>query len=343
MITLTGDINLTDNDFDLGYGVGSQIRNGVNPFADIPKRDTDIWIGNFEGVTSYVSKYSGVKKNAFRIEPQHLKNLINCNFYNVSNNHAMQHGSEAYREMINNLESLGSKVFGDSKIKSQVFEHLGLRLSVTGFCLRKENFGEMPCYWYNPEIHDIKAEVDSLKECNFKIAYIHWGCEYVDRPYNEQVKFAHLLIDLGFDLIVGLHPHLLQGYEDYKGKRIYYSIGNFVFNKEWEPFRYGALVHISIEEGKPIISHSYIRLDDSFPKVIDENYVPVQYRFPYLNTLIRFNESYEEYARLCITKYKEYRKTNRKQIIKGFVKMRLSDSLSILLDFVKRKINRSCI
>lgn len=340
MITLTGDINLTDNDFDSGFGVGSQIKKGINPFVDIPMKDTDIWIGNFEGVTAYVSKNSGVKRNAFRIEPQYLKKLNNCNYYNVSNNHAMQHGSEAYKEMIYNLESLDSKVFGDSIKKSQIFEHLGLHLSVTGFCLRKENFGEKPCYWYNPEVNEIKEEVDSLKECDFKIAYIHWGCEYIDRPYNEQVKFAHLLIDLGFDLIVGLHPHLLQGYEDYKGKRIYYSIGNFVFNKEWEPFRYGALVHVNIEKDKPIITHSYVRIDNSFPKIIDENYVPTQYRFSYLNSLIKFNESYEEYAKLCISKYKEYRKINRKQIIKGFVRMKPSDSFSIILDFVKRKLNR---
>lgn len=340
MITLTGDINLTDNDFDIGFGVGSQIRKGADPFINIPIKENDIWIGNFEGVTATVSKNVGFKGEAFRIDPQYLGSLKNCTYYNVSNNHAMQHGIEAYKEMISNIEGLGSKVFGDSIKKSQIFKTQGICFSVTGFCLRKENFGETPGYWYNPEIIEIKEELCRLKNCNFKIAYIHWGCEYVDRPYNEQIMFAHSLIDMGFDLIVGLHPHLLQGYEDYKGKRIYYSLGNFVFNKEWEPFRYGALVHINLEDGKTIITHSYVRLDNCFPVIVDEASVPIKYRFSYLNALIKFDKSYEEYASLCRRRYKEYRRTNRKQIIKGFVKMNPSTSLNIILDFVKRKLNR---
>lgn len=82
-------------------------------------------------------------------------------------------------------------------------------------CLRIDDFTDDPSYWYNPEYKEIEKELKSLPVDAFKVLYVHWGNEYINRPSFAQKKFAHWLIDAGFDLIIGMHPHVLQGYEEY--------------------------------------------------------------------------------------------------------------------------------
>lgn len=77
------------------------------------------------------------------------------------------------------------------------------------------------------EIADLKNKVD------FVIVAFHWGVEYVSTPTARQIELAHLAIDSGADLIIGNHPHWVQGVEQYKGKFITYSHGNFVFDQMW--------------------------------------------------------------------------------------------------------------
>lgn len=75
------------------------------------------------------------------------------------------------------------------------------------------------------------ASVRSLAEV--VIVYAHWGNEYV--PENQvQRQLAKEFIDLGADLVIGAHPHVVQGSETYQGKQIYYSLGNFVFDQYFE-------------------------------------------------------------------------------------------------------------
>lgn len=234
MLNIVGDINLTDAAFDTGIGVGSKMKDGKDPFEKINRANDDLWIGNFEGVCSDVTDAQGMEAQQFNIPPKYLNHFTHMNFYNMANNHIMEHGAKAFCETAKNLSSFGAKAFGLNNQKSVIFEHCDHKYSISGFCQRKENSVYSPLYWYNPDIQDIKKEFDTLPLDAFKIIYIHWGVEFMDRPTNDQQIFAHALIDMGFDLVIGMHPHLLQGFEDYKGKRIYYSIGNFVFNMGWE-------------------------------------------------------------------------------------------------------------
>jgi poly-gamma-glutamate synthesis protein (capsule biosynthesis protein) len=63
----------------------------------------------------------------------------------------------------------------------------------------------------------------------------HWGIEREYRPNNVQIQLAHAAVDLGADLVIGEHPHVLQGVENYKGKKIVYSLGNFSFGGNKNP------------------------------------------------------------------------------------------------------------
>jgi poly-gamma-glutamate capsule biosynthesis protein CapA/YwtB (metallophosphatase superfamily) len=69
----------------------------------------------------------------------------------------------------------------------------------------------------------------------FIIANYHWGDMYSYIPNNQQKNMAHFAIDNGADLVIGHHPHVLQGMETYKGKNIVYSLGNFCYGGKMNP------------------------------------------------------------------------------------------------------------
>jgi poly-gamma-glutamate synthesis protein (capsule biosynthesis protein) len=72
---------------------------------------------------------------------------------------------------------------------------------------------------------------ESASTSDYLIVNIHWGAEYSHEQNKTQIETAHLLIDAGADLIIGHHPHVVQGIEIYKGKPIFYSLGNFIFDQ----------------------------------------------------------------------------------------------------------------
>lgn len=100
MIKIVGDILFSDGSFDIGYGVGSTIIKGCDPFIKLERKEKDFWIGNFECVCCNTSNQKGVYYKQFRIEPENLSHIKHLDMYGVSNNHVMQHGGKAYNEML---------------------------------------------------------------------------------------------------------------------------------------------------------------------------------------------------------------------------------------------------
>lgn len=340
MLIFTGDINLTDWIFNVGFGIGTNISKGLDPFKYFDRKDGDLWIGNFEGVASSVSKNKGIHAKAFRIEPNTLKNIRHMDVYGFANNHAMEHGAEAYQETVKAIESYGCKVFGMRDRKSIVFEHQGQKYSISGICLRIEATNEEPLYWYNPEYKEIETELLSLPNDAFKILYMHWGNEYINRPSVNQKKFAHWLLDAGFDLIIGMHPHVLQGYEDYNGKRVYYSLGNCVFDMPSEQCKIGALVELDLVNGNPIFIEHYLHLDNKCcPHIVPDSEIPQEWRFDYLNERLKIDDNSEEYHNQINKGYFMYRKANRKQLLASAFS-HPSSFCGVLKDFLKRKIEK---
>ena len=338
MLKITGDINLTDGYFDVGFGVGSKLKQGFNPFQHIQRNAEDCWIGNFEGVASEISDKTGNAASQFRVDPQYLNRLKHFNLYGIANNHAMQHGAEAYQRTFDYLTSRGCLCFGSNAQKTQVFEHQGRKVSVTGFSQRIDAFSQEPCYWHNPEYKEIEQELMQLSEDAFKIVFVHWGNEFINRPSSPQKRFAHWLVDAGFDLVIGMHPHVLQGYEQYCGKYIFYSLGNFVFDMPWEPTKYGAIVGLDFSKNEVVPSTEYIKINNAFaPEPIEEYMVPEQLRFDYLNKQLLKEDNTEEYHVEITQCYKQYRKANHKNIAK---KMLAHPEMigEVVKDFIKRRL-----
>ena len=336
MIYFTGDINLTDWYFNAGYGIGSRIEQGFDPLHNIKRKPEDLWVGNFEGVASNMSNNNGFAGKVFRVEPNVLTPLNHFDLYGLANNHAMQHGDEAYNQTFNSIESYGSKCFGSKKQKTIITEHQGQKVSLTGMSLRIDEFSENPQYWHNPEYKEIEEEISNLPKDAFKILYVHWGNEYINRPSAAQKKFAHWLIDAGFDLIIGMHPHVLQGYEVYNGKYIFYSLGNFVFEMAWAPTKIGAIVELELHTKCPSVRYIVIG-NDSAPRIVDESEIPLEWRFDHLNEVLIKEDNSEQYHEEIRKNYAMYRRSNHKYILSNIIK-HPSLGITLIKDFVNRRI-----
>lgn len=338
MIKFVGDINLTDWDFNFGFGIGSRIERGFNPFSKISKIESDFWIGNFEGVASDVTDKEGMAAKVFRICPKALNAIPHFDVYGFANNHAMQHGEDAYEQTVQILSRQGSTVFGTNARKSILIEHQGKVVSLTGCCFRIDEFSKVPSYWYNPEYAEIENEIHNLPIDAFKVFFVHWGNEYINRPSSQQKKLAHWLIDIGFDLIIGMHPHVLQGYEDYNGKRIYYSLGNFVFDMAWEPCRYGAIVGVDLSGEEPKFQNDYVYIDENCaPSMVPKEIVPEKYRFDFLNMQLLKEDNSEQYHDEINRQYKAYSRVNRKNVICNIVRHPVF-GVNVMCDFIKRRL-----
>ena len=96
------------------------------------------------------------------------------------------------------------------------------------------------------EGEEVRPQVDVL------IASLHWGDEFIDQPSPEQIRVGRAMIDGGFDVVIGHHPHILQGVEEHDGGVIAYSLGNFVYD-QWQPrLRQSAILSLCISGPRSI-------------------------------------------------------------------------------------------
>lgn len=336
MIKILGDINFTDGFFDMGFGVGSVLKKGADPFSKLHRSTEDYWVGNFECVCANTTIQKGTHAKQFIISPQYLSHINHLDLYGVANNHVMQHGVDAYKEMLHHISSFGSDFFGSNDKRWHTFKHQEKIISIMGFSQRPENFSKSPLYWSMPEYCEIEEEFKSIAGSDFKIAFLHWGNEFINFPYNDQKQFAHWLVDLGFDLIIGMHPHIMQGYEVYRGKYIFYSLGNSVFNMSWRPTQYSVIVNIDVKGNDFQVGYQYVHLKNYFPEVLEENAVPLEFRFETLNEYLMEIPENEIYYKNVFQGMKQYRKANRCEILKTLHKVSFTDLQSMIFDFIKR-------
>ncbi len=336
MIKIVGDCNFADGYFDLGFGTGTKLSKGWNPFEGLSISSNDYWIGNFECVAAGESGNSGIKGRYFRIQPEYLRHFKHLNLYGVANNHVMQHGDKAYCEMLRVIEDLGADYVGSDSKRSYVFKHQGRTVGIIAFSQRPDNFSSHPLYWALPEYSEIKKEIDSLRDVDFKIAFVHWGIEFIDHPYIDQIQFAHYLVDCGIDFVVGMHPHVLQGIEEYKGKTIAYSLGNCLFNMAWEPTRYSVIANVDFDASQ-LISFQYIEINQNtyFPNVTGS--IPSKYAITSLSAKIGKYMENELYFNEVSRMTSLYRKENRKKFIKNLHHLGIKESMQMIQEFVQRR------
>ncbi|NLA53680.1 MAG: CapA family protein, partial [Clostridiales bacterium] len=137
----------------------------------------------------------------------------------LANNHMRDYGRAGHNSTKEALEDAGVATFG--YFATHIHEHEGIKIGFGGI---RETIWRQ-----KPELPN--EEIAALKEagCDYIVYTIHGGQEYERQHTALQTKMAHAIIDAGADLIIGAHPHVVQGIEQYKQGIIVYSLGNFTF------------------------------------------------------------------------------------------------------------------
>jgi poly-gamma-glutamate capsule biosynthesis protein CapA/YwtB (metallophosphatase superfamily) len=178
------------------------------------------------------------KKFNFKMHPRLLPILVNArvSIVNLANNHIADYGREGMEDTMRNLEAVGIRYVGAGRNLAEarqpvILEKNGVRIAFLGYYGGGEFAATERLPGFAPRRSRIVVE-DVRKarvEADYVVVNFHWGVERAEHPEPEQMVLARQVIDAGADLIVGHHPHVLQGIESYRGKHIVYSLGNFVF------------------------------------------------------------------------------------------------------------------
>ncbi|OQX84761.1 hypothetical protein B6D60_08805 [candidate division KSB1 bacterium 4484_87] len=230
-------------DIMLGNHTTQYIRNhgAEYPFSATSSilRSGDITMGNLEG--PFVTSGTPFdKKFTFKVPPDLASSLPFAGFdvMTLANNHILDYGIDGLTETIAVLDSLniahcGAGLDEHAASEPAILERNGLRIAVFGYSMTfPDEFwatkkSEGTCFPYQRILARTIPHYDST--CDIVVANFHWGRELKNVPRDYQKQMAHKAIDLGADLIIGHHPHVLQGMEIYKNRLIAYSLGNFAF------------------------------------------------------------------------------------------------------------------
>ncbi|MFZ5376059.1 MAG: CapA family protein [Patescibacteria group bacterium] len=196
---------------------------------------SDLVIINLEGpLTDYpsvsVNTVPGSSKNyIFTFDPLVATTLKNQNILlvNLGNNHILNFGEDGLQQTYLNLEKNGVNYFGNPGPESEAEKRI-FYFQKNDFVIAFVNYNQFVSGGEKTALDDIQLARSSA---DFVILYTHWGNEYQPNANQVIVNQAHKFIDVGVDLIIGSHPHVIQNVETYKNKTIYYSLGNFVFDQ----------------------------------------------------------------------------------------------------------------
>lgn len=290
-------------DVMLSRGVAKKIeKNGEDyPFLEVKDylKSGDIVFANLE---TPITEGRIIKPGEmfFRSEPALAQKLKDNNFSIVSlaNNHTGNFGTHGLEQTFKYLKEAGIQYAGageniDEANASAIIKVNGFSLAFLAYDdidFTPAEYGaaeEKPgiAFFYKDKI--TAALATAKKEADFVIVSMHFGNEYQDLPSDKQKELAHFAVDSGADLIIGHHPHVVQPIEEYKGKYIFYSLGNFIFDQMWsEETRQGIAIKIifnkdgiKIQELKPFLINDYCQpsfLDgEEADKVLERTVFPV--------------------------------------------------------------------
>lgn len=245
-ISIVGDILMDGS-------VRAQIdKNGVEyPWEMVKEyfQNDDITIGNLEtSITTKGVKWEDKQFN-FRSDPKNLKAMkeAGIDVLTLANNHTLDYGYEGLLDTLNHLANNDIKSVGGGKNKKEAMEGIiiekdGIKVGILSFSrvvpdvkwyATDKRAGIVGAY--DPHVNHVITRIEEVKkEADIIILSIHWGIELSTAPRKQEIDLAKKLIDGGADVIMGHHPHVLQGVQIYKGKPIFYSLGNFVFGTKSE-------------------------------------------------------------------------------------------------------------
>ena len=246
--------------------------------------NNDANILNFESpITS--CRVTKKKRLAHRSDPEalsfvkkHIKNPV----LSLANNHMMDYSFIGMTDTLENVKNEGIAFIGagkdvDEAAKYLVFGNEELKIGV--FAIQYKNF-KVATEKRGGPLHDRQKEVikKRISEMKGKVDYVvlvyHGGDEFLHAPMPYFRKHLKNYLDMGCDVVVAHHPHVVQGYESFGNKKIFYSLGNFMFDTAYQRMQEdsdrGILLKLIFSKDKVDFEHMPIRIDREEVRVISE-------------------------------------------------------------------------
>lgn len=245
ILGFAGDINFDENSKPVARydrenkgilgGLSEELVNEMN--------DADIMMLNNEFAYSTRGTKTPDKSYTFRADPSRVNILkeMGVDIVSLANNHALDYGPDALMDTFTTLDDAGIDYVGAGKnldrAKAPIYYEIGDK-KIAYLASSRVIFA---MDWYATDdrpgmvgTYDPAGLIESIEEASansdYVVVYVHWGVERNHYPEKYQKSFAKAYIDAGADIVIGCHPHVMQGIEIYKGKPIAYSLGNYWFN-----------------------------------------------------------------------------------------------------------------
>ena len=257
--------------------ISLQTRNREYPFKSVKEvfDNKDVLFGNLETVVS-TQGVKAKKSVVLQSHPDNIGYLKDAKFdvLNFANNHVLDLGVEGFKNTLdiltkNNFDVIGANV-NEYIPQYLLLEKNEVKLGVLGYTIGRF---KLPKGIAINKINEknILADIEHIKnKCDFIIVSLHWGTENVFYPSPKQIDLAHNLIDHGATLILGHHPHVIQGIEKYKDGLIAYSLGNFQFDSKLSQSKTNESIILNVNFDK-----NGIKEYDITPVIINDDFSPV--------------------------------------------------------------------
>ena len=279
-IVLTGDILLD-------RGVRREIeRHGVDHLfstgVDSVFRSAQVVVGNLECPATKIQK-PVQKLFIFRGEPEWLQVLQRhgVTHLNLANNHSIDQGREGLMDTKRNVSAAGMVPIGAGANMQEAAEPVLLASQprnvwlVPSLRLALENYTylpDKPCVSQEP-MDSLLTRVHRLRKADSTaviIVSLHWGGEHTLQPARSQRWDAHQLIRAGADVLVCHHTHTLQTIEEFQGKKIYYSVGNFIFDQHKPMNTKACMVRLKVSSHNVETETIPIEIRNCIPAIVSD-------------------------------------------------------------------------
>lgn len=280
----------------------------------------DIKICNFEAPVKTAGAKPFVKSGPCLDQslnsPVILKNL-GFNVIQLANNHIMDYGVEGLKATFSAFEdviTVGAGIAKDA-FSPRFMEIDGKRIGFLSYV--HHEFGmvdyvdddDYGAAWISsPDVPEIV--MNAKKECDFLLVLPHAGIEHEVAPLPIWRKMYRKFIDWGADCVVGGHPHCPQGWETYKGKAIYYSLGDFYFDElTYNDLWYKSIIaEIIIEDDAVRLKEHFVCFDDKTGLISYDHSERMSNHVARANRLLHNEAEYKEYIdRLCASRYTSFK------------------------------------
>lgn len=207
-------------------------------------QDADICMVNNEFQFSNRGTPMEDKQFTFQTDPKYVQILLDMgvDIVSLANNHSLDFGKEALQDTFATLDEAGILYAGagDSKERAEELQIIEVNGQKIGFLAATRvipvsewniEYGQPGLFATYDDTRLVQCIKEAKEKCDFLTVYVHWGIEREAYPQEYQTAIAKNCFAAGADVVIGAHPHVLQGIEFIDGKPVFYSLGNYVFSQ----------------------------------------------------------------------------------------------------------------